>query len=442
MNDTNNKIKLGLERMTSLCSRLGDPQNKIKTIHVAGTNGKGSFSAVLAQILKEAGYKTGSFSSPGITDIADCFHIDCKIISYEELSDTFDILAPYSDIDTDDPPTEFECLTAAAFIAFERNNCDIAIVECGLGGDGDATNVIDSPVLSVITDIDLDHMAYLGNTIKEITSHKAGIIKPGRPVLYSGNNKDALEVISERAAELNSPLYITDKSCLRAVSHSLKGTVLRHDVMGELKTPLLGTYQTDNIANVLTAVDILRKEGLDIPENAVIAGLKNVRWHGRFEVLSESPLIIFDGAHNPAGITRAAESIETYFDDKITLLIGVMADKDYKVYPGILGKYTDKAIVVSAPSSRGLNCQYLAEEFEKCGINTEAYDSMYYSIRRALQNSEEKNIPLVILGSLYLYSKVTNMLKYSFKFDLPEGVIIPKDTEKLMEHYSKRKSSK
>ncbi|MDE6776047.1 MAG: bifunctional folylpolyglutamate synthase/dihydrofolate synthase, partial [Ruminococcus sp.] len=310
----------------------------------------------------------------------------------------------------DDKPTEFEILTAAAYIMFVRKKCDIAIVECGMGGDTDSTNVVESPLLSVITNIAIDHTAFLGSTIQEIAAHKAGIIKSGRPVLYGGNNKDALEIISKTAEKKNSPLYVTERSRLTAVTSDISGIKSVFDGIKEYSCSLTGEYQLYNIANVLTAVEILRTEGLNIPESTVKKGLVHTKIHGRFEVFSLNPPIIFDGSHNPDGIKQAADSIEKYFDTKIVLLIGVMADKDYELYPKMLGKYIDRVYTVKPDNPRALDSTVLLSSFTKYGISGATCDDSDKVINTAIDYAAENNIPLIALGSLYLYKDFVRIL--------------------------------
>lgn len=402
--------KLGLERITELCERLGNPQNKIKIIHVSGTNGKGSFCAMLSAILRESGYKTGGFSSPALTEVTDSFRINGNEISSSDFAEIMEEIIPNCEA-MDDKPTEFEVLTAAAYQTFIRKNCDIAVVECGMGGDTDSTNVVTAPLLSVITNIAADHTAFLGNTIQEIAYHKAGIIKEKCPVLYGGNNTEALEIIRETALKKKSSLTVTDKNRIKNVCSDIHGTSFSFAGFEEIRTSLTGTYQQYNIANVLTAVEILRQYGLDIPDSCVKSGLESTEWHGRFELISENPVIIFDGAHNPDGIKQASESIEKYFkNQKIALLTGVMADKDYRLYPELLGKYISCAFAVTPDNPRALNSIFLADAFLNKNIPAVFFDNLNDGIKSAVDYAVKNNIPLIALGSLYLYKDFIKIL--------------------------------
>ena len=396
---------LGLDRVKELLRLLGDPQEKVQIVHISGTNGKGSFGAMLTSVLCESGLKTGGFSSPAITDVTDSYRINCNEITKERFADIIGIIAPVCER-MEEKPTEFEILAAAAYVLFTEEKCDIAVVECGMGGDTDATNVMTAPVLSVITNVQSDHCGFLGNTIAEIASHKAGIIKPNRPVYFGGDNEEALKVIKAKAQEMNVPLTLADRTYATDARYSLDG--IEFNWKGKpLKTPLCGSYQLDNTVNVLICVDLLRKLGFEISDDALKNGLLKTKWHGRFEILRREPLVIFDGAHNPDGIRFAADTISRYFKDKVTILIGVMADKEYGLYADMLGKYIDKAFTVKPDNPRSLDSKALADVFTAKGINAESFEVLADGVKSAYSYAKEKNIPLIALGSLYMYREFT-----------------------------------
>lgn len=400
--------KLGLERITELCEKLGNPQNKTKIIHIAGTNGKGSFGAMLSAVLAESGYKIGGFSSPALTDLTDSFRINGKSITDEEFNSVMADIIPICE-DMADKPTEFEVLTAAAYELFSRENCDIALIECGMGGETDSTNVVENPLLSVITNIALDHTAFLGDTIEEIARCKAGIIKKSRPVLYGGDEL-ALDTIRNISQKNGSQLTLVDSDRVTILESDINGVIYSDKVFGRLNSPLIGTYQRGNLANVLTAVEILRNEGMNISENAVKSGISQAVWKGRFEVVSRNPLVIYDGAHNPDGIVQAAESISTYISGKIALLIGVMADKEYGLYPEILGKFIDKAFTVIPDNPRSLDSDILACAFMEKGIDAVSCGSVGNGLQQAVEYAKSRNIPLIALGSLYMYKEFSEVI--------------------------------
>ncbi|WP_296779191.1 folylpolyglutamate synthase/dihydrofolate synthase family protein [Ruminococcus sp.] len=402
---------LGLSRVTELLRLMGDPQDKVKTVHIAGTNGKGSFGAMLTSVLKSAGYKVGGFSSPAITKVTDSFRIGGEEISEQDFADLIGDIAPICE-SMDEKPTEFEVLTAAAFELFVRKNCDIAVVECGMGGDLDSTNVIKAPVMSVITNVQKDHSSFLGDTIAEIASHKCGIIKQGRPVFFGGNSEEAYEIAADTAQKTGSELFLPDYSQFSWNEEGFGINGFEFKYKGEkLHIPLLGTYQAENAVNVLSCIEILRREGVDIPEKAVREGLENVKWHGRFEVISREPLIIYDGAHNPDGIRCAADSIRRYFDgNKVALLIGVMADKEYGLYADMLGELAEKAFAVKPDNPRSLDSEKLAWALNGRGLETVPFTDLAEGVKAACEYAEKRGIPLIALGSLYMYRQFTEAL--------------------------------
>lgn len=392
--------RLGLERISEIMTKLGNPQNKIKTIHITGTNGKGSFSAMLSSVLKSAGYRVGSFSSPAITELTDSFRIDCKEISKEDFAEIVDIVYPVCE-SMEDKPTEFEVLTAVAFELFFQKNCDIIIIECGMGGDLDSTNVIESPLLSVITNVRKDHCLFLGNTIEEIALHKAGIIKEKSSVFF-GDEKIP-DVIVQTAKRKSAELFQIKPYSVEP-TFTLSGTEFLYK-NNKICLSLIGTYQINNAFNVLNCIEILINKGIVIPDDAIINGFKNTKWHGRFEMLRNNPVVIFDGSHNPDGINRTAESIEKYFDSPVVMLIGVMADKEYNLYADILGKYIDCVFTVKPNNPRSLDSEILAETFLKKDIKAKAFSVLKDGVKYAYSYAKEKKLPLIALGSLYMYKE-------------------------------------
>ena len=403
--------KPGLERVKELCSALGDPQNSLKYIHVAGTNGKGSFCAMTESILRRAGYKVGLFTSPYIVEFNERMRINGENISNEELCELVDLIKPHAD-KMEDKPTEFELITALAFLYFKRNNCDVVVLECGLGGRLDATNVIKDPILSVITGIALDHTSILGNTVGEIAAEKAGIIKSGVPVLWCGSDADADRVISAKARELGAPLTRVDRSTLEIKEMTLDGTTFDFGGRENLSLSLLGTYQPVNATNVLSAIDILKQQGYKIPDIAVYEGLKSVKWPARFEVISREPLIIADGGHNPEGIDSAVSSIERYFgDEKVAIITGVMADKDYRYMAERIASVAKIVFCLTPDNPRALEAGKYAEVFKELGTEAVACGSVERAVGSAIAWAKENEASIVSLGSLYMYCEVAAAIK-------------------------------
>lgn len=397
---------LGLSRITQLLERLGNPHKNVKFIHVTGTNGKGSVTKMLSCILNAQGYKTGLFSSPFVTRVNESIQLDGSEISDSEFAELIGNIMPVAEA-MNEPPTEFEITTAAAFEYFSKKNCDVAVIECGLGGDMDSTNVIEAPLLSVITNVEADHSAFLGDTIAEIAAHKAGIIKKGCPVLFGGNIKEALKVIAEKA--INSKIFTVDYSNLSNISCTLSGSTFNFGEQN-FSLSMLGIYQPYNAAIAISAVEILRKNGLDISNKAVYEGLKSARLNGRFELIKESPIVIFDGSHNPHGVNAAIESIKNYFDGKVVLLMGVMADKEYPEMVKTLSEVAAKAFTVKPKNPRALDSMLLADEYIRNGVNAEFSTELSAGVEKALTHAEKHQLPLIALGSLYMYSEFMNFI--------------------------------
>ena len=414
----------GLERTIELAARLGNPQNSLKFIHVAGTNGKGSTSAMLAAILQKAGYRVGLYTSPFIIRFNERMRIDGQDIPDDELAEITEFVKPHAEAMTD-TPTEFELITAIALVYFARHNCDYVVFEVGMGGRLDSTNIIDAEtvVASVITGIAMDHTAFLGDTPEKIAAEKAGIIKAGVPVVFGGNHapigeahpdpaavetaKSCACVIREKAAEVGAPYSETDHARLFNIRADLFGADFDFGERKDLHISLAGLYQPYNTATVLTVIDLLRDGGLTIPEEAIREGLASVKWPARFEILSKSPLIIADGGHNPEGIDAAIESVKTYFKgEKILLLTGVMADKDYDRMVARMGEVASRAFCVRPANDRALDPVKYAESFCAIGIPAEGYATVAEGVRAAAETAQAEGKALLCLGSLYMYGEV------------------------------------
>lgn len=408
----------GLSRVFELLNNLDNPQKQLKIIHVAGTNGKGSVCVMLEQILCEAGLKTGLFTSPSMSKINECYRICGKPVSDKDFARLVNHVKS-SEASMSGKPTGFEFETAAALELFRKSNCDIVILETGMGGMLDATNVCDTPLLSVITDIGLDHEDFLGSTIKDIAIQKSGIIKADRPVIFGGTNKDALEIIEAKAKELCSPLTVVDYDRIANVKYSLSGTELEFDLFGnqsvKFSLPLLGLYQPKNCAIVLTALEVLKNHGFIVSTAAAANGIQRTKWRGRFEIVRRKPLIIYDGAHNPHGMSMCTKSLKQYFgDSKVNIIMGVMADKNYNDMLDMLCPYVDTAFTVTPNNPRALSAAELAECFLSKGINAFWFDSINDGVKNAVQHCEHNKLPLIILGTLYMYQDAVNAISAAY----------------------------
>ena len=414
----------GLERTVELTARLGNPQNSLKFIHIAGTNGKGSTSAMLAAILQRAGYRVGLYTSPFIIRFNERMRINGQDIPDGELAEITEFVKPHAEAMAD-TPTEFELITAIALVYFARRNCDYVVFEVGMGGRLDSTNIIppETVAASVITGIAMDHTAFLGDTPEKIAAEKAGIIKAGVPVVFGGNHapigevhpdpvaiataESCARVIREKAAEVGAPYTETDHSKLANIRADLFGADFDFGERKDLHISLAGLYQPYNTATVLTVIDLLRERGLTIPEEAIREGLASVKWPARFEVLSKDPLIIADGGHNPEGIDAAIESVKTYFkDEKILLLTGVMADKDYDRMVARMGEVASRAFCVRPANDRALDPAKYAESFRAIGIPAKGYATVAEGVRAAAETAKREGKALLCLGSLYMYGEV------------------------------------
>lgn len=401
-----------LEHVRTLLHALGDPQKDCRCVHIAGTNGKGSVSAMTDSILRAAGYHVGLFTSPFLCDFRERIVADGEMISGEELAEITERVKNAAE-QFPEPPAEFELITVIGFEFFRRRHLDYVVLEVGLGGRLDPTNVIEDPVLSVITGIDFDHTALLGNTIQAIAAEKAGIIKSGRPSLFGGNGDSAYRTLCAVASAKGSPFHTVDRSRVTVREMTLDGTVLDFGDLTGLRLPLLGIYQPQNAATVLSAVELLRTEGVQISDDAVRNGLASVRWGARFEVLSSGdPTVIFDGAHNPQGIRAAVASIKQYFPDRKVLLVsGVMADKDYDGMIETLKPVAASVYAVTPDNPRALPAEEYVGRFHEHNISAQAFRTLGECLRAAVCDGKREQIPVVCLGSLYLYGPLKEELQ-------------------------------
>ena len=400
----------GLERVTALCSALGNPQDSLKFIHVAGTNGKGSFCAMLDSILRAEGYSVGLFTSPYIMEFGERMRVDGENISESELCELVEKIKPIAD-KMEDKPTEFEIITALAFLHFANKKCDYVVLECGLGGRLDATNVIKTPILSVITGIALDHTAILGDTHERIAAEKAGIIKNAVPVLWCGQHEGAYKVISEQAERVGALVKTVDRSTLKIREMTLDGTIFDLGERSDLKLSLLGSYQPVNASNVLAAVDILQEQGIEISDRAIREGLANTTWQARFEVINKDPLIIADGGHNPEGVDGAVESVKRYFpNEKVGIITGVMADKDYDYMASRMSEVASTVFCLTPDNPRALPAEDYARVFAALGVNSTACASVADAVQKALSWAKNNGRPIICLGSLYMYADIVKAL--------------------------------
>ena len=399
----------GLERIQALCNKLGNPEQRLSVIHVAGTNGKGSAVAMLSSILQAAGYRVGTYTSPHLDRYNERFTINGKQISDEDFAAEITLMKKICLNLAEEGqaiPTLFEIVTGAAFHYFEQQKVDILILEVGLGGKYDATNIVPAPLLSLIMSISIDHTDFLGDSIEKIAAEKAGIIKKNCPVVLYSQSEMVYNIMWTKAREMNAPVYCPDHAEVHISSQSLVETVfsVKTDLldMQDIELPLLGSYQIGNCITVLEACAVLRERGIDLPEDAIRTGMKNARWPGRMEICGKSPLVILDGAHNADGIYQLANSIATYFDNKkVTLILGVLGDKEYDKMAEFILPHAEAVILTEPHSERKLDVFSLARSISD-------YNGMIYT-EKEIENAFEKALSItsadgIILccGSLYM----------------------------------------
>ena len=397
--------KLGLDRTRELLGKLDDPQKELKFIHIAGTNGKGSTAAMLSSILEEAGYRVGLYTSPFINRFNERMQVNHQPIPDEELAALTEYVRPHADAMADSP-TEFELITALAMVWFARQKCDIVVLEVGMGGELDSTNIIDVPEAAVIAAMGMDHVKELGPTMADIARAKAGIIKEGGRVVSYGGNPEADEVIAAVCRARNASLCQPDFSAIVPGDFGQEGQTFSYKGWRGLRIPLVGAYQMNNAAVVLETVEVLRQRGWSVSDEAVRQGLADTRWPARFEVLRRDPVFIVDGGHNPHGIRATAESLRRLFPGrKITFVTGVMADKDVEHILGLIVPLADQFFTVRPDNPRAMDAGELARRIEAMGAKATACASVRDGVDRAIQAEGPHGVACA-LGSLYMSGEV------------------------------------
>ena len=395
----------GLSRITELCRRMGDPQKDLRCIHIAGTNGKGSTAAYLTAILRAAGYTVGTFTSPYVRTFNERIAIDGRPVSNYLLTKAVEAAKPHAEA-MEDRPTEFELITAVGFEIFRRKKVDIVVLEVGLGGRYDSTNCIEAPLCSVITGIAFDHVQILGNTLAEIASEKAGIIKAGCPTVTARLAPEAAAVIRAEAEKNASPCTEVDPDRITVHSATADGILFDYKERKKLRTTLIGGYQPRNIALVCEVVDVLRKNGVAISEKALYEGIADAKWPARFELLQKEPPVVFDGGHNEEGVRAAVETAKRVFGGKVVILTGVMADKAYDTMVGLIAEIAEEVFTLRPDNPRAMAADALAAVYEAHGVKATAGATVAKALQAARKRAAALGCPLLILGSLYLYKDI------------------------------------
>lgn len=405
-------IVLGLDTMRHLMAKLNNPQDKVKFIQVAGTNGKGSTAAYLTSILSEAGIKVGRYTSPAVFSSTEQYFACGSCISESEYAKGVTAVAEAAASLDGETPTAFEQETALAFWYFAKKGCELAILEAGLGGDMDATNIVTTTVCSIITSISMDHCRILGNKISEIAAHKAGIIKPGAPVICIEQKEDAMEPIRAAAKAADTPLYEVHRDEVRQIFSDKRESIVFFREFENLHLKMLGSCQPENAALAVQAASVLSRS-YPIEKKHIYDGIEKTRWGGRFELHSGSTDIILDGAHNPDGIRRLRESVNQMFGAvPICYVCGVLADKDYEKEIEILFGRASNVFTVTPPSPRAMKSTDLKAAIKKrfSQLKVTSFDSED-GIEKAMEAAVSQNNPVVVCGTLTILARVKEWMK-------------------------------
>ncbi|SKA83776.1 dihydrofolate synthase / folylpolyglutamate synthase [Clostridium sp. USBA 49] len=411
----------GLERTEKILEILGNPHKKLKCIHIAGTNGKGSTTVMISEILKEAGYKVGMYISPYLEEFEERIQINSENISKEDLAKVVTEVAKAVDKVISlgyEHPTEFEIISCAMFKYFYDKNVDYAVIEVGLGGRLDSTNVI-IPILSIITSISYDHMKILGDTLGKIAYEKAGIIKNEVPLVLYPQEEESYNVIKNICTEKNSKLIDVKRNTaeLKYIDfNNFKQNIIikTNENYYEVEFNLLGKHQMLNCSVVIHAVEELIRQGINIEKQHILKALKNVKWPGRLEVMKKDPLVVIDGAHNVDGIKNLKESIDVYFKyNNIILILGILADKQVGNMINIIAPKAAKIIVTAPHSERAETSKKLAYNIKKINPNVEIEDDYEKAYKLGLSYCQKDDL-LLICGSLYMIGDMRKIIKNAY----------------------------
>ena len=413
-------IALGLERITALLNLLGNPQEDLRCIHVAGTNGKGSVCAFIDSALQRAGFRVGRYSSPTLYAYLERFQINGTYMQQEDFAS---ILAQVRCACDElarrnlEQPTVFEVETAAAFLYFRQQQCDYVLLEVGMGGRLDSTNVISHPVLSIITSVSMDHTGVLGHTLGEIAAEKAGIIKPGCAVVLAPQEPEAMAVLLDKCNTCGVVPRAADLTCLHQKNWDIKGQTFSYKTWKNVFIPLAGTYQQINAAVALEALHILQQQEAALTDAVILEGLACAEWPGRFETILDAPLFIVDGAHNPAGAQGLADTIQYLkagnrenTDRDVWLLMAVFRDKEYETIGRIMSRCGTRLITFQPPGERGLESTVLAEAMKPYYTEIISKQTAEDAVAYVLQHAAPKDM-IISFGSLSTIQAVQNAVK-------------------------------
>ena len=405
----------GLGNITNLCNKLGNPQKDLKFVHIAGTNGKGSVLAYVSSILKEAGYKVGRFVSPTIFEYGERIQINNRTITKKALCEYVERMKGICEelvAEGKTHPTPFEVETAMAFAYFREQGCDLVVLETGMGGREDATNIIENTLVAVLVSVSMDHMQFLGNSLKAIAAEKVGIIKKDSYVVTAFQEQEVLQVIEEQAKEYQVPVTVAKAENAKKIRYGLEKQKFDYGQWKDLEITLSGKHQIANAVLALEVVRALQEKGYSVREKALRKGLKETKWPGRFTLLSKKPFFVVDGAHNEDAAKKLAESIEFYFTNKrIIYIMGILRDKEYKKIIALTHGYADQILTVATPNqARTLSSYELATEVAKVHQNVTAVDSLEEAVEMAYLLAGRDDV-IIAFGSLSFMGKLMNIIE-------------------------------
>lgn len=405
----------GLENITQLCARMGNPQDSLQFVHIAGTNGKGSTLAFISTILKKARYKVGRYVSPTIFQYNERIQIGERPITKAALCEGVAIIKEICDKMVEEGlshPTPFEVETALAFWYFQKMGCDIVVLETGMGGKSDATNIVKTVKAAVLTPISMDHMQFLGTNLSQIAGEKAGIIKKGSTVISAQQQQEALTVIKDMVSQQNGTLVIAETEKAVKVRYGIERQRFNYQQYKDLEIRLIGNYQITNAILALEVINALNQAGFTVSETALRNGLRETKWQGRFSVISKRPFFVVDGAHNEGAAKLLAESIEIYFTKKrIIYIMGILKDKEYHKIIDLTHKYADHIITITPPNNpRAMQAYDLAKEIALVHPKVTAVDSLEEAVEMSYLLAD-KNDVIVAFGSLSYLGKLISLVE-------------------------------
>lgn len=405
----------GLDSIRELCRRLGNPQDRLQFVHIAGTNGKGSVLAYVSTVLQCVGYRVGRYISPAIREYREQFQVNGRMITQKDLCELVEELRQTCDAMAAEGlphPTTFEVETALGFQYFARKKCDLVVLETGMGGRLDATNVIGNTLVAVLASISMDHMQYLGNTLAAIAGQKAGILKPGCRAVSMAQEQEAMEVIREQARLLQISLVVADENRAKRVRCGLERQRFDYDGMKDLEIRLAGQYQIGNAVLAIETCRALSEQGYEISREALRQGLSETRWPGRFTVLGRKPLFVADGAHNEDAAKKLAQSIEFYFTNKrIIYIMGILKDKEYEKIIDLTAHYADQILTVAPPGNpRAMGSYELAQEVARVHPRVTAVDSLEEAVEISHLLAAREDV-ILAFGSLSYLGRLMEIME-------------------------------